>query len=627
MKFRILILTIAALAIAGAVPNTAAAADEKMVLRIFDVSGLTSRLQHAPLEPFGASPSSGIFGFPNQEEYKQGMQGPEQPISIDELVELIRTYVRTETWDEDGVSLACYGSHIYVSQTPAILDRVAAFLDWADENLRRRIELGVHWLVFGPESVERLRKAGTLKALERGTLDDEEVGALLAESARPGNEHESGSASSILGQRVAIRRSNLVTYLKDYDVEIAQAAQIGDPICGVGREGLEVYVRARPLSSGSSVDLQVLGRAGRFQRPFPVVHLEAEELGTLQLPAFETFTTNTGSIVESGRTSATGIWSPMGEDDPRLCVLLVRPSLRAAKLKSPETNVAYLDCGFLASPRDEYAIGMLRGEEDWYRPHWNRMRLHLMEESRPLMEQDAIVDALRFFVDPASWETSLASLLPIPSGGLFVGNTPEFIEQTRAIVGAAERAMVRGLRTDIRLFTVPLKATLAAGGRVRRGTWADRSVLDTLGRMEGAREIRRVALNTVTNRWASCQAGIEYSYVAEYDVEVAQEARISDPIVGQIFSGLTVNVLPTLSPSGKEVTLRLGLRISTVDPLSVKAPVRTDSAMNGILHQPEERTVRYNGSVTFPRSGCRVIDAGAGKDGEGRRLIVVISAN
>ena len=40
------------------------------------------------------------------------------------------------------------------------------------------------------------------------------------------------------------------------------------------------------------------------------------------------------------------------------------------------------------------------------------------------------------------------------------------------------------------------------------------------------------------------------SFLGDCDVEVAQEARISDPIIGQAFEGLLVSLLPHASRAG-----------------------------------------------------------------------------
>jgi hypothetical protein len=600
--------------------TAATAGDERTATRIFNVSRLVAQVRDASRGHFGPAVPAGCTDcFPDKDDEDSGLV-------VYEVMELLRTFVDTESWDRAGVAIVPIGKgHLVISQTPENLERVRMFLAWLEACVCRRVDMSVHWLVFGPGSVARLRATGSLDAVARGTLDDDEVEALLTEVAAPDNEHESGSLSSIGGKLVALRRTTIVSYVADYEVEVAQDSQIGDPVVGQGREGLEVHVRATPLADGSAVGLTVIGCAGRFRRPMPTVQLEAEELGTLDLPEFEIVRVSARAVVAAGRTMATGVWSPRGENDRRLCVLLLKPRDRRRVVKSPLVGVDFFDCGFLTSHTDESGIGRLFGEEPWDLPGWSALGLLSTSGSSPTVSSDGIIDLIMTVVAPESWEEDEATLLPTAFGGLLARNTPAVLDEIRELLGALERIALRGVQMDLRVFSVPGRAILENATKLAPGPRKDLGILDRLARDETVREIRRVALGGIENRWAACQAGVDVSFVSDHDAEVAQGARIADPLVGRIFDGLVANVRPMLSLDGREVTLELALRLSRVDPLFLMPPRRTGAAASGILHLPRQRVLRHEASVTFPRGGCRVIDAGTGMAEPGRRLLIVVS--
>ena len=56
---------------------------------------------------------------------------------------------------------------------------------------------------------------------------------------------------------------------------------------------------------------------------------------------------------------------------------------------------------------------------------------------------------------------------------------------------------------------------------------------------------------------ACLMAGNTKNIIADYDVEVAQESRISDPIIGQSFEGFVANLTPLLSADRTRVRLTM----------------------------------------------------------------------
>ncbi|MHC4473691.1 MAG: hypothetical protein ACYS99_22360, partial [Planctomycetota bacterium] len=120
------------------------------------------------------------------------------------------------------------------------------------------------------------------------------------------------------------------------------------------------------------------------------------------------------------------------------------------------------------------------------------------------------------------------------------------------------------------------------------------------------------------------RSGSTLSYIAGYDVEVAEAARIADPIVGQSFEGLAANVVPRLSADRGHVEIELWLLLAQ---RSLDKPVATGAAFIGVRDQLEERRTVLAESVRLPSNGVYTIDAGPDETAPGRRVAIEIKAS
>ena len=252
----------------------------------------------------------------------------------------------------------------------------------------------------------------------------------------------------------------------------------------------------------------------------------------------------------------------------------------------------------------------------------------LMEDVDQAFELDLLVDLIRMSIEPESWDSDRASLVcsGAGSGWIMAGNTRKITAEARQLVLTAEVQVKRTLRISAQLYSVPTESLSGAGAMLASGPRPDAKVLARIGKLPGARNVTGLTLNAVSGAWVCGQAGLTRNYVLGYDVEVAQESRISDPLIGQVFDGLLVNARPVLSTSGREVKMRIGFRLASVDEASLTEARRTGSEINGVMHHPRERTLRYNGTVTLPLGGCHILDGGADLTEEGRRYVIVLEA-
>jgi hypothetical protein len=130
------------------------------------------------------------------------------------------------------------------------------------------------------------------------------------------------------------------------------------------------------------------------------------------------------------------------------------------------------------------------------------------------------------------------------------------------------------------------------------------------------------SLPTLMGRRASLMAGSTANFIADYDVEVAQEARIADPIVGQGFDGLVVNLRPTLSSDKRTVNVALQMLLAR-RTFPNRAFESGAQFLGPIDHMRQDRSV-IDANLQIPAGGTHVVDLGVDPEHKERRLAAEI---
>lgn len=141
-------------------------------------------------------------------------------------------------------------------------------------------------------------------------LDDTEVEAILR-AVKKSERVNSIDAPSLLianNQRASISVINQVSYIKDFDVEIAQAAQIADPIVDVISDGVILDVKPVVSSDRLFVTLELRPTVSQLVRPIQErnVSFAIGNSGRLQLPELEVQRVRTTVTVPDGGTLLLG---------------------------------------------------------------------------------------------------------------------------------------------------------------------------------------------------------------------------------------------------------------------------------------------------------------------------------
>lgn len=431
-------------------------------------------------------------------------EGAEPPLDADAVLALVRDLVEPTIWGRDGAEAAVEGGRLRVSAPEAVHAQVAGLLErlWAE--VGRRVRLSADLLRLTPAALEALPADGLRAALLSGRLTAAQAQELV-ERASPG-----GRAVRLVtvvrpGSWTRLAHTTTRSWLLDYEVEIAQASIVANPVVDTVETGWALDLRATPAPGGGfRVDLLVdLAEPVGDLRS---VDLEADPFGRIDLPVLRAL--RLGSTLRTSPGTVAALLART-DDDVRV-VLLSAEALEPAPSEPPGKEpagpaLARLDLSALVTER--VASTLVRTE---LVTPLTTPRLHhaASPEEEPPLAQDDLLAALgsRSEEAPSPWTLVKGASLWVPA------------------------AQADALRARLVALAEPLLAT-------------ERLVLTVRERPpEGpARERALLAFDVASGLPFGVVHALERAYVADWDVEVAQEARAGDPIPGLASDGVLLS--------------------------------------------------------------------------------------
>jgi hypothetical protein len=391
----------------------------------------------------------------------------------------------------------------------------------------------------------------------------------------------------------------------DFDVEIAQASSIGDPVLSILRTGVSAAICLTPMPDGASAVVEAVARSSRLLDDEPIA-LGHDGLGRADRCAVAFDELGACFRVENGRASEV-TWT--GRDGARMRLRV------EARWKAPP---AAGDPAVVVSPL--------------FRSHFAGFRS--VPAPAPRTETDASWRSL----DTRS--TSLAELADIAfsepvylvsvKGGEGVAVLPAGESRTAAQQFQRLQSAADGLlrQSDVRCvaLNVPAGAQASLDGALPEGAFVVASY-------EGP---------VLRGLPATATGGTDRRYLADWDVEVAQSARIPDPLLEPLGTGHLMNF--TVHEDAFDLDLDLS-RLDRVDRQEMRLAVGRaalgvqgdkGAAPNGDPGLPEE-TVAVEKPVV---AGVRVVESiplgpdgtgslrrsGGALLGRGRELVVLVRA-
>jgi len=156
--------------------------------------------------------------------------------------------------------------------------------DSSDGDIRARTE-GIYGRGLG----NILKSTGGL-SLQYCLLDDAEVNLVFhaVSKSRRATLLHAPKLTAFNTQRANITLVNQIAYVRDYDVEVAQAAAIADPIMGVIQDGLVLDVRPTVSNDRKYITLELRPCVASLMRPLPTLRttlgMAASSNVTLHIP-------------------------------------------------------------------------------------------------------------------------------------------------------------------------------------------------------------------------------------------------------------------------------------------------------------------------------------------------------
>lgn len=599
MKFATPILLVLAAAAALAVPalaprelNAQEAAPPVPVERIHDIAGLRgprwarwdAKDSAHVLRPFGTS--IGLFDSDDDGEMRLTETKPD----ADAVVEVLRASLPQEVAERTDFRAVWGGDAIRVRSDAEGQRRVGELL----EQLRRAAapwEFDVRAVALPADD----EGAALLTELEQsgGAIPPALAARVLAADLNGGL--RGGPVTAFPGVQARIERIGSRTYVLDWDVEIAQAASIADPSALTFDDGLRAYLVVRPTSGGRAL-VTLQATAGDVVEPVRRVDIRTKDHGSAEMPALRGAYASTEWLASAGDATAIVLAAPVGEHAVSRHVLLVRAvsgPQRTADL--PVTSVPIgalttpIDERFLALPAFEHASETCRGSLGLtWRSSAARAAADELRDRTQVRAAEALEKEGAFVSTGDGW---------LGDDSLVVGGDRSVAEAAVKAVSEAEAELLRPARLTVRLVSRGAGAGAAAPER-------------TLG---------VVAAPALTGRNVALAAYASIPYVGDYDVEVAQEARISDPVVNVAVGGVVLNVRLSLGPANGW-RADLSLVASSAGAVEI-VPVTASEV--GTIERVPVRRARAEQTLLFADGKPREIDLGANLWGAGRLVAVV----
>ena len=209
-------------------------------------------------------------------------------------------------------------------------------------------------------------------------------------------------------------------------------------------------------------------------------------------------------------------------------------------------------------------------------------------------------------------------------GIIVVKTRPHSHEDLQQTLSGLRQDMSEMVRIETRVISAPLTALL--GREVSASRPGDVvPIEDPVAALEAwiaagdAEIVAAPALSCFPEQRASVHVGREISFVADFDVEIAQSAIIADPIVERIYAGVEIELTPTISAAD----------IVRVDVLATCTDValETFSTTLGAFEDPVEIQIpamirtEVRRAVDVPDGGTIVVRLSDDRDA--RRFVVL----
>jgi len=235
-------------------------------------------------------------------------------------------------------------------------------------------------------------------------------------------------------------------------------------------------------------------------------------------------------------------------------------------------------------------------------------------------EGDLLVDIIRSNVAPASWEELRSVSIDYTNGIVIVRHTKAVHAKVAELLDALRARVASQIRVTARWVRIPddvLARVFGGGSRFVLDAEAEKRLAAAIQSGEAGVVASGSILCSNTQRVAITDV-MQSSYLADYDVEIAQEAAIGDPIVQIVQEGLIADVRPTIAGNGEIVVMEI-----RADAGKIVRPMKEYKTDIGTIEVPELDLQKIRTSVAMPAGRTAVVGGTLSKmDGDGLLLLI-----
>lgn len=598
-------------------PTAARADDEKadpqkdpLRWQIIDISALTAgNLDHYP-------PRLGIVPVDEISNDSEPLFGAEDanwafPVGTsDDVIESIREHVMPRTWgEEDGADILVLGEHsLVVCARKVVLDAVARHLAQLQSQSQEVYTLDA--VVVPMSSLEAHAAVDPLTGAVKG---ESRIAARIVRTAR----HQV-RVSAMAGQRVVAWDGAETSYIADHDVEVAQDARVADPIVTVLNSGLALSARVEGIRGRDHVILRVSGAAciaGPFgHRPggSPGADVTTADVNQLDLRTHRIVPTATWVLINAGADTGLAVFLRVTR----------RAHAETVTLRGVAIDRGSADGGDRLTSRwypvQDLNTAILELTGSLADTHLSPSNYTPPEPAElpdpsPAFPTEYLPDMLRRVMGPGVWTRRGASI-QFTNGVLVVRNTE-----------GVQKAVARNLdRIRERSFTqvatqarfIELEASDAEAVLVRSQPLRP-AELETLLKSASGRTLAAAAIRAPAGVRRTTRAGRQRSYVADFEVEIAQEATIANPVVRSFFEGLSLAIRPSVTVGGDGVHLEWSFAQT-----SAAQSIPQRSTPHGMLDLPRLVRAQSHGKAQVRFDHTLIANASRTKEGRVRLLLL-----
>jgi hypothetical protein len=531
---------------------------EANVVKVYELSSaLPGLLVHAPPEP--------LLPYLTSIE-EEGGQGPWDPMfGADTLVELLRSLCGDE-FDYEGREIVFDGhGRLIVKAPPALQARTERYLAFLESVFGASTELSIDAL--------DLSDVPDGEAAVPALIPVSDIEKLLARSRKGGV--RSWRLILRAGDTAHLDLTRVASMVTDYDVEVAQASAIADPIVEDVPVGTRIFARAAPAAGGMWLSL-ILRRGDPLSDVQDRENPTAHEVTTQDRLVYPETTRVYQSIDVLNRSLALSTYLPEGKalaiqsavisaGKPHAEILIVRRSGGALPIfkrisldpKAPPAGeqhgeILFVNAQSAEPPRCEIkADPMTSGAA--FRT-WTMIRARTYMPDVSAWFPDDSFDVLREVISAGNESLRIRDVGPC----LFL---------TRESSGAAppqdDFFLGRKDSDGLDRFTkyAPAARVVQVSVALRRGG--------------NAAPVARCILPLRPGEPAIAVLGSEGIEIADYNVEVAQSSNVADPVMRVAFDGVELWLKPAFALSGDltlEVAARAHIRRGEGRQLDLKVP-------------------------------------------------------